>query len=214
MTIRARRTPILLLAASLLAPVLPLAAQGDQGTFVILSGGRAVGAERWEVRPEAAGTRTTSTVSYLLTPLLALEVSAVYGTSDQALQVTRRQGEASAQTFAVQQRNRVTVRRVAPGGEKASEFPGGPDVVLLADSVFAPLLRLLPLATPTPRTVRVLYPETGRRGQVRLERQARPGGALIRLGGALEGEIELGRGGEVLRISLPALGLEARPDPR
>ena len=181
MTIRVRCTPLLLLASSLLAPALPLAAQAEQGTFVIVAGGRTVGAERWEVRPDAAGTRTTSTVSYLLTPLLALEVSAVYGASDQALQLTRRQGEASAQTFAVQQRNRVTVRRVAPGGEKASEFPGGPDVVLLADSAFAPLLRLLPLATSTPRTVKILYPESGRRGQVRRDAVGRLRGGDCRL---------------------------------
>ena len=213
MTIRARCTSAFFLLA-LLALAIPLAAQGERGTFVILSGGRAVGTERWEVQPDGGATRATSTVSYLLTPLLALEVNAVYGATDQALQVTRRQGDASAQTFAVQQRNRVTVRRVAPAGEKASEFPGGPDVVLLADSAFAPLLRLVPLAGATPRTVKLLYPESGRRGQVRLDRQAGPGSTLIRLSGALEGEIEVGRGGEVLRISLPALGLEARPDTR
>jgi hypothetical protein len=38
---------------------------------------------------------------------------------------------------------------------------------------------------------------------------AETGGTLLRLSGGLEGEIALGNRGELLRITLPGLGLEA-----
>jgi hypothetical protein len=207
--------PALCLGAALLAVRAPAVwAQADHGSFVILQGGRAVGAERFEVSPDGDGSKTTASVSYLQAPLLSLQLSIVYHQAEQAFQLDRRQGEESAQVYAVGRRNRVTVRRVSPAGEKASEVPGGADLVLLADSAFAPLLRFIPLAADGPRTVKVLYPETGRRGAVRIERRPAPNGTgtLIRLSSDLEGEILVSSAGEVLRILLPGLGLEARRD--
>lgn len=205
---------VVLLLTLLAGPPETLGAQARRGAFVITHDGRTVGAEHYDSRPDGDRVRTTSTVSYLVTPLLGLELDLAYGPTEQAFQVERRQGSASAKVYAVQQRGRVTVRQVAPGGEKASEFPGDPDLVLLADSAFAPLLRLIPLAAGGPRPVKALYPASGRRVTIRLERQTGPGGTLILMRGGLTGEIALGPEGRVRRITLPDLGLEARDDPQ
>jgi hypothetical protein len=43
---------------------------------------------------------------------------------------------------------------------------------------------------------------------------AEAGGQLIRISGGMQGEVLLGNAGEVLRISLPSLGLEAVRKPK
>jgi len=175
-----------------------------------------VGAESFRVTPDGSTSRITSRTSYSATPpLLTLEVNVVRQAGEVAFQLDRRQGDTGGQVYAVQRRGRVTIRRVARGAEEASELPGSGDLVLLADSVLGPLLQLIPLATTTPRTVAALYPESGRRVSFRVQRLTGPGGrgATIRMSGSLEGEIHLGDGGEVLRISLPSLGIEAQRSP-
>lgn len=191
------------------------AAEG--GTLVIREGGRDVGAETFRVTPAGTGHRITSRASYSAAPpLLTLEVNVVQQAGEVAFQMDRRQGDSGSQVFAVQRRNRITIRRVARGAEQASELPGSGDLLLLADSVFGPLLQVVPLAAAAPRTVAALFPESGRRVSFRVQRLPGPGqrGAIIRLSGSLEGEIHLGDDGEVRRISLPAWRLEAHRSPQ
>jgi len=191
----------------------PLSAQGtDAGSFLIRQGGRDIGTETFRVTPEGAGTRITSRTTYSASPpLLVLDINVVRQAGEGAFQLDRRRGAAGSQVYAAQRRNRVTIRRVDRGAEQASELPGSPGLILLADSTFGPLLQLIPLATAEPRTISALFPESGRRVSFMLERSPAPGsqGALIRLSGELEGEMWLGSRDEVLRISLPALRLEA-----
>lgn len=186
--------------------------QADAGTLMIKEGGRDIGAETFRLAPDGRGSKITSRVSYSGTPpLLTVEVTLVQQPGETAFQLDRRRGETVGQVYAVQRRNRVTVRRVDRGAEEASELPGSADLVLLADSLFGPLLQLIPLATTEPRSISALYPESGRRISIFVARRPATGkgGDVIRLSGDLEGEIQLGNGGEVLRISLPALRLEA-----
>lgn len=209
--------PALLLGAALVGShPPPLEAQVDEGTLVIYAGARRVGAEQFQAGPDGGGTKLTSKVSYLRAPQLSLELSVVYHDRESAFQSDRRCGGSPRQVYAVQQRNRVTIRRIDAGGEQASELPGSPDLVLLADSAFSPYLRLIPLAAGGPRTLKGLFPESGRRVSFQVERRAAASGSgiQIRLLGDLEGEILLGADDEVLRISLPALGLEARRESR
>lgn len=186
--------------------------QADAGTLVIREGGRDIGAETFRLAPDGGGSKITSRVSYSGTPpLLTVEVTLVQHPGEVAFQLDRRRGATVGQVYAVQRRNRVTVRRVDRGAEEATELPGSADLVLLADSLFGPLLQLIPHATTEPRSVSALYPESGRRISFFVARHPATGqrGEIIRLSGGLEGEIQLGNGGEVLHISLPALKLEA-----
>ena len=192
----------------------PLRAQtADEGTLVIRSGGREIGAESFRLTSGDAGLRITSKVTYSGSrpPLeLSASLERTGSTEELAFQLEHRGGAAGSQVYAVQKRNRLTIRRVERGVEQASETPGGASLVLLADSVFALYLQFLPLATEAGRTLNAVLPLEGRRLSFTAQRlPAQAGGTLIRLSGGVEGEIALGNRGELLRISLPALGLEA-----
>jgi hypothetical protein len=214
-TARARLGSVLPLL--LFAAIAPLHGQeAGAGTLVIRQGSREIGAESFRITPDGAGRKIASRTSYSATPpLLTLEVTVVVQGGEVAFQLDRRQGDAGAQVYAVQRRNRVTIRRVARGAEEASELPGSGDLLLLADSVFGPLLQLIPLATATPRVITALFPESGRRISFRVQRLGGGDqrGSVIRMSGMLEGEMHLGNDGEVLRILLPALQLEAHRSP-
>lgn len=201
----------ILLAA---APSSSVAQIADEGTLIIRSGGRDIGAETFRVATGAAGLRITARASFAgsrpPTELSASLERAAEGT-ELAFQLERRGGGGAGQIYAVQKRNRLTIRRVERGGEQASEVPGGEALALLADSVFALYLQFVPLATESGRALTAVFPQGVRRLPVTAQRQrsSQAGGTILRLSGGVEGEIALGNRGEVLRISLPALGLEA-----
>jgi hypothetical protein len=74
--------------------------------------------------------------------------------------------------------------------------------------VLVTYLAIVPLATEGGRSLTAVFPETARRTSFTAIRRATSGGSVVRLTGGLEGEIELGDSGQVLRITLPAIGLE------
>ena len=195
----------------------PLEAQvADEGILVVRSGAREIGSESFRVTSGEAGLRITAKATYRGTrpPVeLAASLERTAPGFDLAFQLEHRGGTAGSQVYAVLKRNRLTIRRVERGGEQASETPGGDRIVLLADSVFALYLQLLPLAPDGGRALTAVLPHSGRRvsftATVRRLPSADAGGTLIRLSGGLEGEIALGNRGELLRITLPTLGLEA-----
>lgn len=204
------------LAATLLGPVVPaagIAAQSaDEGTLVIQSGAREIGGESFRVTTSDSTIRITAHTVYPGTRpprefTITLERSLAGGLAYQRAY----QGPAgSGEVYAVLQRNRLTVRRVEKGKEQAREVPGSAALVLLADSAFAPLLQLAAMATETPTTVPAFVPGTGRRLTVTVQRGALPGGGtVVTLTGDLAGEIRLGDRGDLQRISLPSLGLDA-----
>ncbi len=204
------RVPILALAAL----SSPAAAQvADQGTLIIRSGGKDIGAETFQVTPSATGFKILSRATYVgRRPVVELTGNLDRGSdADLAFQLKRTDGTASGEVYAVLKRNRLTVRRVERGAEQASESPGGPGLVLLADSLFALYLQVVPLATAEGRELTAVLPQTVRRLSFTAQRIAGslPDASIVRLSGGLQGDIELGPHGEVLRISLPALGLEA-----
>ena len=203
-----------LLTLSLLGPVSPVAAQAvDEGTLVIRSGGREIGTERFRVSYGDAGLRIVAKATMVASRPAEFNITLerTDTTGELAFQLERHGAGGGGQIYAVQKRNKLTIRRVERSGEQASESPGGSNLVLLADSVFAPYLQILPLANESGRSITAVFPLTARRVQAtaKVQPSTSAGGTLIRLSGGLEGEIALGNRGELLRISLPALGLEA-----
>jgi hypothetical protein len=183
----------------------------ETGTFQVRAGTRDVGIENFTITADS-GLRITTTTSYAgARPAVELTASLVRNdASSAAFQLERKAGTRSGQVYAVQKRNRITVRRVGRDAEQASELPGGPRTVLLADSVFALYLQIVPLATETGQSLTALFPSGPRRVTLTAQRVANgSAGALIRLSGGVEAEIELGNDDQVQRISLPALRLEA-----
>jgi len=196
------------------APVSSSAQVADEGTLIIRSAGREIGSEAFRVTTGEAGLRITARASFpgARPPTeLSASVERAGRLGDLAFQLERRGPAGGTQVYAVQKRNRLTIRRIEKGGEQASEAPGGESLVLLADSVFALYLQFVSLATEAGRPVGVVVPLGVRRLTVSVQR-VRPGqagGTVLRLSGGLEGEVVLGNRGELLRISLPALGFEA-----
>ncbi len=188
----------------------PLAAQSvDRGILSIRSGTREVGSESFRIVSDSAGVRVTAKAVYATRPALELTANLDRGRDGElAFQLDRRAGTQGGQVYAVQKRNRITVRRVERGAEQASELPGGPGTVLLADSVFSLFYQLVPLAGAG-SPVAVLFPEGTRRLSLTLERVTTGAETVVRFRGGLEGVVELGDHGELLRIQLPSLGLEA-----
>ncbi|HWA15964.1 MAG TPA: hypothetical protein VG817_06015 [Gemmatimonadales bacterium] len=201
-------------AVLVLATLLPGAAGAqatDAGVFQIRSASREIGTETFTVTGDTS-VRITATTSYPgARPGIELTASLIRNEAGgAAFQLERKAGSTGGQVYAVQKRNRITIRRVDRGAEQASELPGGPRTLLLADSVFALYLQVIPLATESGQSLNAVFPHGARR--VTLTAQRVPNGesgSLIRLTGGIEVEIELGNDDRVQRISLPALRLDA-----
>ncbi len=206
-----------LLATLGLTPVLciaPATAQApDEGTLVIRAGGREVGGESFRVTVTDGTVRVASKTVYTgMRPATEFTVNSERtGTGGLAFQLAYQGLAGAGEVYAVQQRNRLTMRRVEKGSERASEVPGGADILLLADSTFSPLLLAVALAAETPRPVAAFIPRSGRKLALMVRRSPGTGGAgdQVVVEGDLEAQVQLGPRGEVLRILLPAQGLEA-----
>jgi len=193
----------------------PVAAQSlDSATLVIRAGAREVGSETFRIVSDSPGIRVTARAAYGARPATEFTASFDRGKDGGfAFQLDRRVGSEGVQVYAVQKGGRITIRRVERGAEQASELPGRAGTVLLADSVFSLLYQLVPLAGGT-GPVSVLFPLGTRRLSLTLERVTAGAGTVVRFHGGLDGEVELGDHGQVVRIQLRSLGLEAvrKPD--
>lgn len=203
---------VALALAGMLGGLAPAAAQtADAGVLLIRSGGREVGSENFRVLATGSGLRITGH-SIFPGQRPQIEYTGTYDAAengDLAFQLEYR-GPIAGQIYAVQRRNRITVRRVEKGAEQASELPGSAATVLLADSLLSPYLQLIPLVGDSSRNLMAVFPVGARRAPLGVRRVPADSGhgSLIRLSGAVEGEIQLGDRGELLRISLPGMGLE------
>jgi hypothetical protein len=195
--------------------VTPAGAQvADRGVLIIRQGQQEIGAERFATGGRAPGDSISANASYpALRPVTELSLNLVRGPKTTGWQLARFGPGGSAQIFAVLSRSRLILRVVERGAERASEMPGSPATVLLADSLFAPYLQIVPLAGDTPRSLSAVFPQSGSRVSFTATRVTDSTGTRIRLEGGLQGIIELGDKGELLRISLPAKALEASRKP-
>ena len=216
------------LVACLAAGAVPASAQNDQGVLIISRAGQEIGRESFRrVVNKADPSVVDSFISIARFPATkpGLELSAVWGRSgpDAFTLLLDRRGktEATSQILVAGGRNRITVRVVGRGGESANEFPGGPGVVIMEDSLFAPYLQIVALAGEKATPMTALFPRSGRRLAFQAERVSGsttnpPDPAAIqqiRLTGDLIGEIQLDPGGRLIRIVRPDLGVEASRAP-
>jgi hypothetical protein len=190
----------------------PVVAQTtDAGTLIVRARDRDVGTETFTVTTTANGIKISSHVRFngrRPAPEFTANLDRV-SDEDFAFQLETRGPAGGGQTYAVQKRNRLTVRQVALGAEHATELPGGASIIILADSVFSPYMQAAALATEAGRALTaVILPDT-RRVAFTAQRSTSATGSVVRLTGGVEAEIRLGNRGELLRISLPSSGLEA-----
>jgi hypothetical protein len=103
---------------------------------------------------------------------------------------------------------RLIVRTVAKGSEAGRELPGGPDVVLLDESVYSLYTAVADLATPSGKSLTGVFPRTGRRVSFVARREGPGTGASrVTLTGDLTGTLVTDSKGRLQRLEMPGAGI-------
>ncbi|HET7042654.1 MAG TPA: hypothetical protein VFI13_11565 [Gemmatimonadales bacterium] len=215
-------TRTLRLTLLLLPAAAPLAAQGevlDQGTLSIRVADVEVGHEQFTLtagrRGGTVGSTLHSVTSY---PAVRpdsrfdaiLERSATQTLAAFQVEVA---GVHQGRTVAELARNRFTVRSASGTQETAHEYPGGPDLVALDDSVYALWLAVADLATEEGITLSAIAPRSGWRGHFTARRVSNGDAPpSIQLTGDIEGTILLDDRGRFAGLQIPSRRLEVLRD--
>jgi hypothetical protein len=206
-----RRAALLMM----LLPVLQAAAQGPplETKLVVTQGGQEIGREEFTVRPGRgrglAGSTIIAAARYPANGPTTRLAATLERTPDSALakfQLDVESGGAVTVILAAGSGARLIVRTVAKGSESGRELPGGPDVVLLDDAVFALYTPVAELATPAGRPLTAIFPRTGKRATLTARRDSgTPGGAgQVSLSGDISGTLVTDAQGRLQRVELPA----------
>jgi hypothetical protein len=198
----------------MLLPVLPAAAQEPLETkLVVTQDGREVGREDFTLRATRArglpGSTIISAARYPAAGPTTRLAATLERTPDSALakfQLDVESAGAVTVILAAGSGARLIVRTVAKGSESGRELPGGPDVVLLDDAVFALYHPVAELATPGGRSLTAIFPRTGKRASFVARRESGAGGGAgrVSLSGDLTGTIVTDAQGRIERLELPA----------
>jgi hypothetical protein len=192
-------------AALLLCQAVPVAAQeAFQGTYIVQQGGAEVGRETVTIKPGRArgapGSTLTVEARY---PAARLQISAkLQRTPDRVLdafQLDVQSPEGVSAILAAGAGARLIVRTVAKGAEAGRELPGGPDVVLLDDNVYALYQAVADAATEGGTSLSAVFARTGRRARFSAHRQ----GAAVRLSGEIAGTLTIDGRGHLERLEFP-----------
>jgi hypothetical protein len=200
----------------MLLPVLPAAAQEPLETKLVVSqDGREIGREEFTFRSTRArglpGSTIIAAARYPATGPTTRLAATLERTPDSALAKFQLDVESSGAVtviLAAGSGARLIVRTVAKGSESGRELPGGPDVVLLDDSVFALYHPVAELATPAGRTLTAIFPRSGKRAtfSARRESGAAGGAGRITLSGDIAGTLVTDAQGRLERLEFPAKG--------
>jgi hypothetical protein len=200
----------------MLLPVLSAAAQEPLQTKLVVSqDGREIGREEFTFRPTRArglpGSTIIAAARYPATGPTTRLAATLERTPDSALAKFQLDVESSGAVtviLAAGSGARLIVRTVAKGSESGRELPGGPDVVLLDDSVFALYHPVAELATPAGRTLTAIFPRSGKRAtfSARRESGAAGGAGRVTLSGDIAGTLVTDAQGRLERLEFPAKG--------
>ena len=200
----------------MLLPVLPAAAQEPLETKLVVSqDGREIGREEFTFRSTRArglpGSTIIAAARYPATGPTTRLAATLERTPDSALAKFQLDVESSGAVtviLAAGSGARLIVRTVAKGSESGRELPGGPDVVLLDDSVFALYHPVAELATPAGRTLTAIFPRSGKRATfaARRESGAAGGAGRVTLSGDIAGTLVTDAQGRLERLEFPAKG--------
>lgn len=204
-------------SAVLLWMMLPLIGAGAQEPLetrlVISQGGKEIGREEFTLRPSRArglpGSTIIAAARYPATGPTTRLAATLERTPDSTLakfQLDVESEGAVTVILAAGSGARLIVRTVAKGSESGRELPGGPDVVLLDDQVFALYSPVAELATPAGRSLTAIFPRAGRRATFTARREAGTAGGASRvsLAGDITGTLVTDARGRLERLELPA----------
>jgi hypothetical protein len=199
-----------------LLPVLQAAAQEPLETkLVVTQAGREIGREEFTLRPSRARGLPGSTIIAAArypatgpTTRLAATLERAPDSSLAKFQLDVEDEGAVTVILAAGSGARLIVRTVAKGSESGRELPGGPDMVLLDEAVFALYTPVAELATPGGRALTAIFPRTGKRATFTARRDSGSAGAASRvtLSGDISGTLITDARGRLERVELPATG--------
>jgi hypothetical protein len=201
----------------LLLPAAEAAAQESLETkLVITQEGRETGREEFTLRQGRGrgtpGSTVIAVARYPATnPLLKLAAT-LERTPESALAKFQLDVEGPNGTtviLAAGSGARLIVRTVAKGSEAGRERPGGPDVVLLDESVYSLYAAVADLATPAGKALTGVFPRTSRRTAFVARREAGGDGGATRvaLSGDINGTLVTDSKGRLQRLEFPGSGI-------
>lgn len=204
------RTAALLL---MLLPALSAAQEPLETKLVVSQGGQEIGREEFTLRPSRGrglpGSTIIAAARYPATGPTTRLAATLERTPDSALakfQLDVESAGAVTVILAAGSGARLIVRTVAKGSESGRELPGGPDVVLLDDSVYSLYHPVAELATPAGRTLTAIFPRSGKRATFTARRDsgAAGGASHVTLTGDIAGTLVTDRGGRLERLEFPS----------
>lgn len=184
--------------------------------LVIQQGGRETGREEFTLRQGrgrgAPGTTLNATARYPANnPTLKLG-TVLERTPESALAKFQLDVEGPKGTtviLAAGSGARLIVRTVAKGSEAGRELPGGPDVMLLDESVYSLYTAVVDLATQGGRSLTAVFPRTNRRAafSARRESGGENGATRVTLSGDIAGTLTTDSQGRLQRLEFPESGI-------
>lgn len=192
----------------------PIAAQEPLETkLAIQQGGKEIGREEFTLRQGrgrgAPGSTLTAVARYPATNPSVRLAATLERTPESALakfQLDVDGPSGPTVILAAGSGARLIIRTVAKGSEAGRELPGGPDVVLLDDQVFALYSVVADLATPAGKPLTAIFPRTSRRASFVARREAGSEGNRVTLSGGLNGSLTTDAQGRLFRLELPESG--------
>ncbi len=116
-----------------------------------------------------------------------------------ALQIDTRHASGVNRVLGAALKDNLTIRQSTSAAESVREYPRAAGIVILDDSLFAPYRVVAQRATATGARMQVLFPRSGRRGQLTATRSDP---ATVDLQGVVTGTLTLDASGRLMRVVL------------
>jgi hypothetical protein len=199
-----RALPALLLVS--LAASQAGAQELDRGVMDIVRGETALGREEFTVQQGTSGSPAGITIASLArypATRPAVQIQTMLERAPDgavsALQIDIRQATGLSRIYGAAVQDHLTIRQTTPTAESVREFPRTAGIVILDDSVFALYGVVAERATAAGARLPVLFPRSGRRGQVTATKSSP---TEIDLTGAVTGTLTVDASGHLTRVVL------------
>lgn len=182
------------------------AQQSDRGTLAIQRGETALGREEFTIQPGIGGGGKGSTLASLArypasAPTVQIQAMIEQDTTGAvvALQLDTRAPSGLNRVYGAALKDNLTIRQTTPTAESSREYPRATGIVILDDSVFAFYQVVAERATGAGARLPVLFPRSGRRGQLTATRSSP---TSIEFTGVVTGTLTVDAAGRLQRVVL------------
>lgn len=179
------------------------AQQADRGVFTIQRGETSMGREEFTYQPSSDGDGGGVLASLARYPAAGpvVQIQAMLeqgpGGVVVALQIDTRQPSGVNRVLGAALKDNLTIRQSTSAAESVREYPRAAGIVILDDSLFAPYGIVARRATSAGARMQVLFPRSGRRGQLTA---TRTDATTIDLNGVVTGTLTLDASGRLMRV--------------